>query len=65
VTDERKLATILFADLAGSTFALRALAITSGDEGLLARAQERFEALGLAWYRAQTERLRHLRERAA
>ena len=46
---------------AGSTllqpFALRALGIVRADDELLARADERFAALGLDWHRAQTERL--------
>ena len=39
-------------------FALRALGIARGADELLERADERFAALGLAWHRAQTERLR-------
>jgi class 3 adenylate cyclase len=38
-------------------FALRALGIVRGDDEVLARADERFAALGLEWHRAQTERL--------
>jgi class 3 adenylate cyclase len=38
-------------------FALRALGIVRGDDELLARADERFSALGLEWHRTQTERL--------
>jgi hypothetical protein len=38
-------------------FALRALGIARRDDELLAKADERFSALGLAWHRAQTERL--------
>ena len=38
-------------------FALRALGAARGDDELLAQADERFAALGLEWYRAQTERL--------
>jgi class 3 adenylate cyclase len=38
-------------------FALRALGWARGDDELLARADERFRALGLEWHRAQTERL--------
>jgi class 3 adenylate cyclase len=38
-------------------FALRALGFASGDDALLARADERFAALGLDWHRSQTERL--------
>ena len=38
-------------------FALRALGVARNDDELLARADERFAALGLAWHRAQTERL--------
>ncbi len=35
-------------------FALRALGIARGDPALVARAQERFKAMGLEWYAAQT-----------
>lgn len=38
-------------------FALRALGVVRGDDDLLAKADERFAALGLEWHRAQTERL--------
>jgi class 3 adenylate cyclase len=38
-------------------FALRALGIVRSDDDLLARADERFGALGLEWHRAQTARL--------
>jgi hypothetical protein len=38
-------------------FALRALGAARGDDELLARADERLAELGLAWHRAQTERL--------
>jgi class 3 adenylate cyclase/tetratricopeptide (TPR) repeat protein len=38
-------------------FALRALGAARRDDDLLARADERFAALGLEWHRAQTERL--------
>jgi hypothetical protein len=38
-------------------FALRALGIVRGDEAMLARAGERFAALGLGWHAAQTEAL--------
>jgi class 3 adenylate cyclase len=38
-------------------FALRALGIVRGDDHLLARADERFAALGLDWHAAQAERL--------
>jgi class 3 adenylate cyclase len=38
-------------------FALRALGAVRGDDDLLAKADERFAALGLEWHRAQTERL--------
>lgn len=38
-------------------FALRALGAARRDDDLLTRAQERFEALGLDWHAAQTERL--------
>ena len=39
-------------------FALRALGIVRHDDDLLGRAHERFDALGLDWHGAQTERLR-------
>jgi class 3 adenylate cyclase len=39
-------------------FALRALGIVRDDDELLARADERFSALGLEWHRSQTERLK-------
>ena len=38
-------------------FALRALGVARGDEQLLARADARFAAMGLAWHRAQTDAL--------
>jgi hypothetical protein len=38
-------------------FALRALGVARGDPALIARAQERFEAMGLEWYAAQTHHL--------
>ena len=38
-------------------FALRALGIVREDEALVAQAQARFEAMGLTWHAAQTERL--------
>jgi class 3 adenylate cyclase len=38
-------------------FALRALGAARGDDDLLARADALFADLGLAWHRAQTERL--------
>ncbi len=38
-------------------FALRALGVVRRDDELLARADERFRALGLGWHAAQTERL--------
>jgi class 3 adenylate cyclase len=38
-------------------FGLRALGIVREDETQVARAQARFQALGLAWHAAQTERL--------
>ncbi|HUK94630.1 MAG TPA: adenylate/guanylate cyclase domain-containing protein [Gaiellaceae bacterium] len=38
-------------------FALRALGIARGDATLVAQAQERFHALGLDWYAAQTPAL--------
>lgn len=34
-----------------------ALGAARGDDGLLAKADERFHALGLEWHRSQTERL--------
>jgi len=48
MAEERKLATILFADLAGST----------------ALPDARFRELGLDWHAAQTEQLRRLRKLA-
>jgi hypothetical protein len=36
-------------------FALRALGVARSDDELLAKADERFAVLGLAWHRAQTE----------
>jgi class 3 adenylate cyclase len=45
-------------------FALRALGVVREDEELLARAAERFRALGLDWYAGQTDTLRRLRELA-
>jgi len=38
-------------------FALRTLGIARGDSALVARAQKRFEAMGLEWYAAQTPAL--------
>jgi hypothetical protein len=38
-------------------FALRTLAVARSDPALIARAQGRFEALGLGWYAAQTPAL--------
>jgi class 3 adenylate cyclase len=38
-------------------FALRALALVREDDEVLAQALERFEALGLTWHAAQTEKL--------
>jgi hypothetical protein len=38
-------------------FALRALGILRADDDLLARADERFQALGLGWHREQTPNL--------
>jgi hypothetical protein len=38
-------------------FALRTLGIVREDDAMLARADERFAALGLEWYRAQTDAL--------
>jgi len=38
-------------------FALRTLAVARGDPALVAQAQERFHALGLDWYAAQTREL--------
>jgi hypothetical protein len=45
-------------------FALRAQAIVSGDDALLAQAQDRFSALRLDWHAAQTPTLIELRKRA-
>ena len=45
-------------------FALRARAIVSEDDALLARAHEGFNALRLDWYTAQTPNLIELRKRA-
>jgi tetratricopeptide (TPR) repeat protein len=45
-------------------FALRAQAIVSGDDTLLARAHERFSALRLDWHLAQTPALIELRKQA-
>jgi tetratricopeptide (TPR) repeat protein len=38
-------------------FALRTLGVARSDPALVARAQERFEAMGLGWYAAQTPAL--------
>jgi hypothetical protein len=38
-------------------FALRTLGVARGDPALVAQAQERFLALGLDWYAAQTHEL--------
>jgi hypothetical protein len=38
-------------------FALRTLGVARGDPALVAQAQERFEAMGLDWYAAQTRDL--------
>jgi hypothetical protein len=38
-------------------FALRAIGVARGDAALIERAQERFRALGLDWYAAQTRLL--------
>jgi hypothetical protein len=38
-------------------FALRTLGIARGDAALVAQAQDRFHALGLGWYAAQTHEL--------
>ncbi|OLD98231.1 MAG: hypothetical protein AUG91_09530 [Actinobacteria bacterium 13_1_20CM_4_69_9] len=45
-------------------FATRALGMTTGDDELLRRADERFRALGLVWHADQTEPLRRLRKLA-
>jgi len=37
-------------------FVLRALGLARGDSDLLARATERFEAMKLDWYAAETRR---------
>jgi class 3 adenylate cyclase len=50
---ERKVATVVFADLVGST----ELGAVREDEALLRQALERFEAMGLEWYAAETRRL--------
>ena len=46
-------------------FAQRARGIVHEDEGLLARAHERFHALGLDWHADQTDTLRSFRKLAA
>jgi class 3 adenylate cyclase len=46
---------LLQAGMYTEPFALRALGVVRGDDELLARAHERFEALGLAWHAEQTE----------
>ena len=38
-------------------FALRTLGIARGEPALVAQAQERFAAMGLDWYAAQTREL--------
>jgi class 3 adenylate cyclase len=38
-------------------FALRALGFARGDEGLIAKAIQRFEAMGLDWHAAETKKL--------
>jgi class 3 adenylate cyclase len=38
-------------------FALRALGFARNDEGLIAQAVEAFEAMGMAWYAAETQKL--------
>jgi len=45
-------------------FATRALGVTTGNDELLRRADERFRALGLVWHADQTEPLRRLRKLA-
>jgi hypothetical protein len=63
---ERKLATVLFADLAGSTELgaseeperMRALLDRFYDDaGLISQAIERFQAMGLEWHAQQTRHL--------
>ena len=49
--------TLVQAETTVEPFALRALGAARRDDELLARADERFVALGLEWHRAQTERL--------
>jgi hypothetical protein len=44
---------------------LRALGIVREDDGLVARADERFRALGLGWHADQTEALIRFRNSAA
>ena len=54
---EREAPSFVQAGTITEPFALRALGIARRDDELLARADERFEALGLEWHRAQTESL--------
>jgi len=42
----------------------RALGVAKGDQGLVARADEGFRALGLDWHAGQTARLAELRKQA-
>ena len=54
---EELAAQLLEPGLYAEPFALRALGLVRGDDELVARGQERFGALGLAWHAAQTEAL--------
>jgi hypothetical protein len=54
---EREVGSLLGPGLYTEPFSLRALGAARRDDDLLARAQERFSALGLQWHAAQTERL--------
>ena len=38
-------------------FALRALGIVRGDEGMVEQAHASFDAMGLGWYAGETRRL--------
>jgi hypothetical protein len=58
---ERETATLLRAGTYLEPFALRALGIVRGDEALIERAGDRFDAIGLAWH---AERARKLVARA-
>jgi len=54
---EREAPGLLQAGTIVEPFALRALGAAHRDDDLLAKADERFAALGLEWHRSQTERL--------